>query len=78
MDTREMGEKAQEWQEHAQEQVQGLKPKARKWQENTTNSLRTGGQAVHEYVHENTWKSIGIAVAIGCVLGLLLNRSRDY
>ncbi len=77
MDTREMGEKAQEWQEQAQEKVQDLKSKARQWQASATDSLRQSGQAVHEYVHENAWMSIAIAAAFGCVLGMLLSRSRD-
>ena len=77
MDTREMTEKAQGWKEQAQEQAQNLGAKARRWQRSASDSIRTSGEAVHGYVHENAWTSIAIASVVGLVLGLLLSRSRD-
>ena len=35
---------------------------------------RAAGHAADEYVHDNPWKSIGIAAGIGLVLGLLVSR----
>lgn len=73
METREMAEKAQEWQERAQD----LTEQARDWQQRATESARRTGQAVQEYVHENAWMSIAIAAAVGCAIGMLFMRSRD-
>ncbi|NJM31818.1 MAG: DUF883 domain-containing protein [Limnobacter sp.] len=35
---------------------------------------KVAARATDEYVHEHPWKAVGIAGAIGLVLGLLLNR----
>lgn len=37
---------------------------------------RAAAQATDDYVHDNPWKSIGIAAAVGFAIGLLVNRSR--
>jgi ElaB/YqjD/DUF883 family membrane-anchored ribosome-binding protein len=37
---------------------------------------KAGAKAVDGYVHENPWKSIGIAAGAGVLIGLLINRSR--
>lgn len=35
---------------------------------------KAAARATDDYVHEHPWKSIGVAVALGVVIGLLLNR----
>ena len=35
---------------------------------------KEAGHATDEYVHENPWKSVGIAAGIGLVVGLLIGR----
>ncbi len=35
---------------------------------------KAAGHAADEFVHENPWKSIGIAAGIGLVVGLLVSR----
>ncbi|MES2354707.1 MAG: YqjD family protein [Pseudomonadota bacterium] len=35
---------------------------------------KAAARVTDDYVHENPWKSIGIAAGIGVVIGLLLNR----
>ena len=37
-------------------------------------TTKTAVRATDNYVHENPWRAIGIAVGIGVVIGLLLNR----
>jgi ElaB/YqjD/DUF883 family membrane-anchored ribosome-binding protein len=37
---------------------------------------RVAARITDEYVHENAWRTIGIAVGIGLIIGLLL-RERD-
>jgi ElaB/YqjD/DUF883 family membrane-anchored ribosome-binding protein len=36
--------------------------------------VRDAGHATDEFVHENPWKSIGVAAGIGMVVGLLIGR----
>jgi ElaB/YqjD/DUF883 family membrane-anchored ribosome-binding protein len=35
---------------------------------------KEAGHATDEYVHDNPWKSVGIAAGIGFVIGLLIGR----
>lgn len=35
---------------------------------------KKAAKATDEYVHENPWKSVGIAAGVGFVLGLLIGR----
>jgi ElaB/YqjD/DUF883 family membrane-anchored ribosome-binding protein len=35
---------------------------------------KAAGQAADAFVHENPWKSVGVAAGLGLVLGLLLSR----
>jgi ElaB/YqjD/DUF883 family membrane-anchored ribosome-binding protein len=43
-------------------------------QEAAVAKAKAAGHATDEFVHENPWKSIGIAAGVGVVVGLLMNR----
>jgi ElaB/YqjD/DUF883 family membrane-anchored ribosome-binding protein len=43
-------------------------------QEAAVAKAKAAGLATDEFVHENPWKSIGIAAGVGVVVGLLMNR----
>jgi ElaB/YqjD/DUF883 family membrane-anchored ribosome-binding protein len=43
-------------------------------QEAAVAKAKAAGHATDEFVHENPWKSIGIAAGIGLVMGLLVSR----
>lgn len=43
-------------------------------QEEAAARVKAAGRATDEFVHENPWKSIGIAAAVGLVVGLLVAR----
>ena len=36
--------------------------------------VKAAGHAADEFVHENPWKSVGVAAGIGLVIGLLIGR----
>ncbi len=36
--------------------------------------VKAAGHATDEFVHENPWKSVGIAAGVGLVIGLLISR----
>jgi len=40
----------------------------------TRDSVTQQADACDQYVHENPWKSIGIASAVGVIVGLLIGR----
>lgn len=43
-------------------------------QEAAMSRARAAGRAADDYVHENPWRSIGLAAACGLVVGLLIGR----
>jgi ElaB/YqjD/DUF883 family membrane-anchored ribosome-binding protein len=43
-------------------------------QEAAVAKAKAAGHATDEFVHENPWKSIGIAAGVGMLLGLLVSR----
>lgn len=43
-------------------------------QQLTVAKAKAAGHATDEFVHENPWKSIGIAAGVGLVVGLLVSR----
>jgi ElaB/YqjD/DUF883 family membrane-anchored ribosome-binding protein len=43
-------------------------------QEAAVAKVKAAGHATDEFVHENPWKSIGIAAGLGLVVGLLVIR----
>ena len=42
--------------------------------EDLQEDLLEKGKAADEYVHENPWKSVGIAAGVGLIIGLLMSR----
>ncbi len=38
------------------------------------SKAKAAGYATDEFVHENPWKSIGIAAGVGALMGLLVSR----
>lgn len=43
-------------------------------QEAALAKARAAGRAADDYVHENPWRSIGLAAACGLVVGMLIGR----
>jgi len=41
------------------------------------DKTKDAAQATDQYVRENVWTSIALAVLAGCALGFLMGRSRD-
>jgi ElaB/YqjD/DUF883 family membrane-anchored ribosome-binding protein len=77
MDSREIKDKAQDWQQAAEETAEDLQDKAQEWKRTAAEKMRNTGQAIDEYVHDNTWTTIATAAVLGCVIGFLIGRGRD-
>jgi ElaB/YqjD/DUF883 family membrane-anchored ribosome-binding protein len=73
MNTTDIKEKSGE----LEEQVQSWKETARQWQQNAMDTARDAAQATDDYVRENVWSTVALAILAGCALGFLLGRSRD-
>lgn len=70
------GEKIQEARAHAEESLRQARERLAKMQGDVLEQAHAAAQGAEEYVKKNPWQALGVAAAIGLVLGLLL-RSRD-
>lgn len=68
------GEKAAELRERAMEQLRVVREKLHDAQDKVVTTSKAAARATDDFVHDNPWKSIVTAAAIGVVVGLLLNR----
>jgi ElaB/YqjD/DUF883 family membrane-anchored ribosome-binding protein len=70
----EAGEGAADIRSRVQARMNQAKADLVHLQEAAVAKARAAGHATDEFVHENPWKSIGIAAGIGLVVGLLVGR----
>jgi ElaB/YqjD/DUF883 family membrane-anchored ribosome-binding protein len=56
------------------ERIRQAKSDLLRLQESALAKVKAAGNATDEFVHENPWKSAGIAAGAGLVIGLLLAR----
>lgn len=70
----EAGEGAADIRSRVQARLNQAKADLVHLQEAAVARAKAAGHATDEFVHENPWKSIGIAAGIGLVVGLLVGR----
>jgi ElaB/YqjD/DUF883 family membrane-anchored ribosome-binding protein len=63
--------------EELEEQAKNWRENARQWQQTAMDTARDAAKATDQYVRENVWSTIALAVLAGCALGFILGRSRD-
>ena len=68
------GEKVQAVRLRVQDRIRQAKADLTQLQEATVARVKAAGHATDEFVHENPWKSAGIAAGLGLVVGLLVSR----
>ncbi len=70
----EIGEGAIKMRGRIQSRLAGAKAELLHLQSVAVAKAKAAGHATDEFVHENPWKSIGIAAGLGLLLGLLASR----
>jgi ElaB/YqjD/DUF883 family membrane-anchored ribosome-binding protein len=70
----EGGDKANALRAKMESNLKAAKERLRDIEETAIETTKTAVRATDTYVHENPWRAIGVAVGIGAVIGLLLNR----
>lgn len=70
----EVGEGAADLRSRVQARMNQAKADLIHLQEAAVAKAKAAGHATDEFVHENPWKSIGIAAGVGLVVGLLIGR----
>lgn len=68
------GEGAAELREKVQASLQRARDGLAQVQETAVAKAKAAGRAADDYVHDNPWRSIGFAAAMGLVVGLLISR----
>lgn len=70
----EVGETAADIRSRVQSKMIQAKEDLLNLQNAAVAKAKAAGHATDEFVHENPWKSIGIAAGLGLVVGLLIGR----
>lgn len=74
MTSDQASENAVDVRNRVQERMNQAKAELLHLQEAAVAKAKAAGHATDEFVHENPWKSMGVAAGVGLVLGLLVSR----
>jgi ElaB/YqjD/DUF883 family membrane-anchored ribosome-binding protein len=70
----QMGEKAVLARERIQESLRVAKDKLSRAEEMMLDKTKAAARATDDYVHDHPWGAVGIAAAVGLVIGMLISR----
>jgi ElaB/YqjD/DUF883 family membrane-anchored ribosome-binding protein len=70
----ETGEKAKDLRSQVEAKLLKAKLRMQEIEGQAMDRAKEAARATDDFVHEHPWQSIGIAAAVGVVVGLLLNR----
>jgi len=68
------GDKAAELRARIQSRLADAKVKLENAEAAVVERAKLVGRAADDYVHDNPWRSVGVAVGIGFIVGLLIGR----
>jgi ElaB/YqjD/DUF883 family membrane-anchored ribosome-binding protein len=71
---KESGEKATDLRSQVETKLRAAKLKLQELQDEAIDNAKAAARATDDYVHDNPWQAIGVAAAIGLLLGLVLGR----
>ena len=70
----QVGEKAVVARERIQESLRVAKDKLARAEDAMIDRTRAAARATDDYVHDHPWGAVGIAGAVGLVIGMLISR----
>ena len=68
------GDKAAELRSRLQDHLGNAKASLAEAQAAVVDKAKQVGRATDDYVHDNPWRSVGVAAGIGFIVGLLIGR----
>lgn len=68
------GEKVAELRSRAAASINSMKAKLGETEQRMVEKTKDAARATDAYVHDNPWRSIGIAAGVGLAIGFLLRR----
>ncbi len=72
----EAGEKVSAARQRIEEHLAAAKVRLAETEAAMLEKTRAAAHATDEFVHENPWRSVGIAAGAGLVIGMLISRGR--
>ena len=72
--TKESGEKASDLRAQVESKLRAAKLKLMDMQDDAMDRAKATARATDEYVRDNPWQALGVAAALGVLLGLLMSR----
>jgi ElaB/YqjD/DUF883 family membrane-anchored ribosome-binding protein len=70
----QVGEKAREARERLSRGVEAAKERLGDIQKNSVEQAKEAAKVTDEYVREHPWQSVGVAFAVGALIGIVLGR----
>ena len=70
----ETGDKARDLRAQVETKLLRAKLRLQELEGEAVDRTKAAAQATDDYVHDNPWQAIGIAAAVGVLVGLLMNR----
>ena len=70
----ETGTKASELRTQVEDKLRTAKLRLNDLQDEAIDRAKAAARVTDEYVHDNPWQAIGVAAAIGFLVGLLVSR----
>jgi ElaB/YqjD/DUF883 family membrane-anchored ribosome-binding protein len=72
--TKESGEKASDLRAQVEAKLRAAKLKLQDMQDDAMDRAKATARATDEYVRDNPWQALGVAAALGVLVGLLIGR----
>jgi ElaB/YqjD/DUF883 family membrane-anchored ribosome-binding protein len=72
--TKESGEKASDLRAQVETKLRAAKLKLQEMQDDAMDRAKATARATDEYVRDNPWQALGVAAALGVLVGLLIGR----
>lgn len=72
--SKETGEKARDLRSQVEARLSSAKQKLQDLEGEAVDRAKAAARVTDDYVHDHPWQSIGVGIAIGFALGLMMNR----
>jgi ElaB/YqjD/DUF883 family membrane-anchored ribosome-binding protein len=70
----ETGDKARDLRSQVETNLLRAKLKLQEYEGQAIDQAKAAARYTDDYVHDNPWRAVGVAAAVGLLIGLLMNR----
>ncbi len=70
----QLGDKAKDARERVERGLKAAKDHLLELQEQSVEQAKIAAKATDEFVHDHPWQSVGIAFAVGALIGVIIGR----